>query len=432
VETYGVRLLVALAVTAIGCHRAPTPDVAGAALVTATSSSARASTRAEPASTANRDSAESPAAAASSQPFGADQPDAAVLTPDMPVAAPAASPAAAPTCPAWLSRGDAPRVRLEKLATSGDACAKSALARVLLAGWPEVDDFRRALRLASEAQDARVLGGECQLFALARDFLRRARCYEANSDHRSTSLEYVSGRVFPRDLSRARQELERDESKDCGYTSLLAIIDAEQATPTQRVYDFCQDAACTTLDLNACGSDENFRHRLTSARIRLKVREALDVPGRAALDHLLRDFARYADADSSQAYYRFIDGTVRNAVALNAEAGQAQRFDAALQTAAIAHSLSAVTAAEIKASRAELAQLDRGALAENTSMRADGTAAFHREYRAAAAAYQLFESSWVAFVARVLGGGADSERAARGLAIKNRIELLKKSSNFFD
>ena len=65
-------------------------------------------------------------------------------------------------------------------------------------------------------------------------------------------------------------------------------------------------------------------------------------------------------------------------------------------------------------------------------MHAEDTAAFHREYRAAAAAYQLFESSWVAFAARVLGGGPDSERAARGLAIKNRIELLKKSSNFFD
>ena len=310
----------------------------------------------------------------------------------------------------------------------GDACGKGALARLLVSGPPRLADFRRALRLASEAEDAGVRVGVCQLYQLAHDFRRLTRCYELTGDHRALSVEYVTGRALSRDLSRARRELERDESKDCGYASVVAMIDDEERAPTARVYDFCRDLACTTLDLNGCASDANFRYRWKSAVLRQRVIDVLDAPGRAAFARLEHDLMSFVDADSSQAYYRFIDGTIRNAMALGVTAEQEERFDATLEQLVLRRSIAPCSASELTALRAELVSLDRSALSESTSMNAVNTSSFHREYRLAAAAYQRFESSWVLFAARLLGGGVETERAARGAVIRNRIELLKKWS----
>jgi hypothetical protein len=298
---------------------------------------------------------------------------------------------------------------------------------LLVSGAPRVADFRRALRLASEAEDAGVTAGVCQLFQLAHDFPRLARCYELTSDHRSLSVEYITGRALARDLRRARQELERDESKDGGYAAVVDVIDAEERAPTTRAYDFCRDLACTTLDLNGCGSDANFRQRWRSAVLRQRVLDVLDANGRAAFARLERDFTSFADADASQAYYRFIDGTIRNAMALGVTASQEERFDTTLEQLVIRRSLAPCTAPELDALRAELTALDRNALSESTSIRAERTNRFHREYQLAAAAYRRFESSWVAFALLVLDGHPETERAARGAAIRSRIELLKKT-----
>jgi hypothetical protein len=357
--------------------------------------------------------------------------DAPILTPDVSLA-PAPTAATATVCPTWVDSADTARSRIERLAARGDACGKAALARRLVDEAPRVANFRRALRLTSEAEDAGARVGLCPLYQLAHDFRRLARCYELIGDHRALSLEYVTGRTLSRDLERARRELERDESKDCGYTAIVAMLEAEGQTPTSRVYDFCRDLACTTLDLNGCGSDANFRYRWTSAVLRQRVIDVLDAPGRAAFARVERDFMDFVDADSFQAYYRFIGGTVRNEVALSVTADQEARFDATLEQLVVRRSIAPHTAAELSVLRAELAALDRDALRETISMNAVDTNAFHLKYRLAAAAYQRFESAWVQLATRVLGDSAETEHAARALVLRSRIELLKESSNFLN
>ena len=412
-------LIAALLSATSGCQRKHAP---GFALGSVGPAQASAPPRVTSASTSSLASRAPPPAS----PPEIQDPDTPLLTPDVP-AAPAVTTTTEATCPAWLAHAAGPR--LEQLVAGGDVCSKAALARVLLSGAPRIASFRRALRLASEAEDAGVTVGACQLYQLAHDFRRLTRCYELTGDHRALSVEYVTGRTLSRDLGRARRELERDESKDCGYAAVVAMIDAEERAPTPRIYDFCRDLACTTLDLNACGSDANFRYRWKSAVLRQRVIDVLDAPGRAAFAPLERDFMSFVDADSSQAYYRFIDGTIRNAVALGVTADQEERFDATLEQLVLRRSLAPHTASDLTALRSELADLNRSALNESTSMNAASTSSFHREYRLAAAAYQRFESSWVLFAARVLGSSAETERAARGVVIGSRIELLKKSSS---
>jgi hypothetical protein len=327
-------------------------------------------------------------------------------------------------CPPELARRDTPREKLERLASSGDPCGKAALASKLMQGRPPRDAFRQALRLAIEAQDAGVTVWECFLFDFADDASRLVTCAERTGNLLLSSLLHVSGHGVRRDLDRATEILEKDESRACGYSQVKAIIEAERARPTRQRYVFCRDGACTTLEWDQCQKERLLRYDWKSSGLRAKLAEAAS-SRKLEFEGLLDEFDEFVEHDSSQVYWG-VDGLLASSRASSQELELRRRFDALLERVLVARELSDATEAEIKSMQKRVHDLDRLFLKRKPTSDPRAAERYVTEYFSAQKAYQKLEQRFVRFATAVLE--KDRGRAARAALLRMRGETLELAS----
>lgn len=327
-------------------------------------------------------------------------------------------------CPLELAKADTSRERLERLAKSGDPCAKSALVSKLLAGRPSHDAFRRALRLAIEAQSAGATVRECFLFDFAGEGAWLGLCAARTGQNLLSSLLHVSGYGVPRDLELAATLLEKDESRACSYDQIKAIIAAERAHPTERRYAFCREAACTSLEWHECYKERNYRYEWKSSELRAKLAEAAS-PQKKEFERLLALFDGLVQHDSMHVYWG-ADGPFSNARALGQELVLRQRFDALLEKLLVEKKLPDADDAAIAALQKQLHELDRLFLKRKPSSEHRAAERYVVEYFSAQKAYQTLEQGFVPFATSVLG--QDRGLAARAALLRLRVETLEAAS----
>lgn len=324
-------------------------------------------------------------------------------------------------CSLELTKADIPRQKLERRASSGDPCAKSALVSKLLSGRPSEGDFRRALRFAIEAQDAGADVRECFLFDFAHDGPRLATCAERGGNALLLSLLIVSGFGVPRDLDRARELVERDEFRACGHDQVKAIIEAERAHPTAKRYAYCRDGACTSLEWQGCYAERKHRYEWMSSALRAKLTQAAG-PHRKDYERLLALFGDFVEQDSKHVYLGS-DSLFSNAKARNQELALKRRFDALLERVLVEKKLPEASDAEIASLQRRLHDLDGLALKRTSPSDPPVAHRYAVAYLSADKAYQMLEQSFVGFCTITLG--TDRAVAARAALLRLRAETLE-------
>jgi hypothetical protein len=366
-----------------------------------------------------------PALASDGEAFYIDVP---TLTPDAPPEVADGGGAAIVECPESISNRT-PIATLERLARAGNACGKAALAMRLLEERPPADAFRRALRLAIEAQDAGAPVWECFLFDFARDDARFATCVQRQHEsvlgrNRVLALLYVSGAGVPRDLDKAQAIVEKEASQDLGSGRIQGIIDDERRQPTNKRYVFCRDGAGTTVDYVSCEDERTARANWKSSALRGRLAEAAG-PHRAVLERLSKAFRAFEKENAMQVYWH-IDGTLRGSVSANSTHDWNQRFDALLEQVLIRRSLPSASDGDLESLRKRIDALDRQISSEKPRSGEFEASSFITAYRSAQRKYLALEKSFVAFAVLVLG--PEQERSARTALRALRADTLAQWS----
>jgi hypothetical protein len=182
-----------------------------------------------------------------------------------------------------------------------------------------------------KADDAHDRGVDCQRFldgaGTKRDLSRARACIERQlkgSDCAGSSVDLydaelavmrIDGIGGKQDIPAARAQLSKCFD-DVTKSSVLGHADVKERDPSTPAMDFCKDSGGTTLTWNSCQARAR-NNETTRAQLQAKsVAEGLDVDQKKLFVAATKAYAAYVEAMSSYAYQVYIDGTIRNAMAL--------------------------------------------------------------------------------------------------------------------
>ncbi len=239
-----------------------------------------------------------------------------------------------------------------------------------------------------------------------------ARCLaRANRWHEIIPF-YLNGWGVPRDVVRARVILERTSSPDPDLTEqrLAQAVDTAQAeaSPPFRSWDWCKDIAATTLDVNHCLAVDRLVADWQASLARDHLFAELD-PAVAPLWDALDDaLVAWVSAESDLAYYRNIDGTLRDAAAMAAAQQCESLHDALLQQLVRHRKLPPTRDAEVARLAAAVRALDAALAPRDKGIQFDPQR-YVAYRRARDSAWTRYQKAWIALAAAVAPDVTPSE-----------------------
>jgi hypothetical protein len=271
-------------------------------------------------------------------------------------------------------------------------------------------------------------------------------------------LQFIDGVTAKRDLPRARACLERQlAGSDCGGSSLdldgaaLALMrvdgvggkqdifgarallatcfddvtrsavlehaDAKERDPKAPPMDFCKDIGGTTLTMNSCAARARANEEARGQLRAKAVAAGLDDAQKGLFAAATKAYAAYVEAMIRYAYQVYVEGTIRNAVAL--ERG---RELYARRTTALA-AFESYTAPETSAAQAALAtKASAAALARVTAANEDEKKDLADTQRA----WTVYRDAEVAFYVSVFGPTQGTDRVKSAMIVRLEKELAKE------
>ncbi|MGO8998115.1 MAG: lysozyme inhibitor LprI family protein [Polyangiaceae bacterium] len=217
----------------------------------------------------------------------------------------------------------------------------------------------------------------------------------------------IDGVAGERDIQAARA-LFAGCLEDGTVTGVLAHADAKEADPNTPPMDFCKDNGGTTLTTNDCMRRASTLEAIKSDLAAKAVARSLD--GDEAAQRLLvastTAYEAYVTARDEYVYEANIEGTIRNAVAMNSEIELHQ---------ARAKDLSAFGAFVAAASSGPEVTRAEHALAEALAAAKPDTPAEADKFKRAQAAWVQYRDADVAFYVRVFGAKQGEARVRQAM-----------------
>lgn len=312
----------------------------------------------------------------------------------------------------------------ELLGKGGSGCARAILAERLLEQAHFAEEFREAARLLVAGHDQGALTGQCDAFELgigmSQDLRRAAQCYLRLGLWLPLAVLHAGGIGVPRDpsLARAMYEFVTKDYKDCTSERVEGLIGR---APPAEGYQWCRDAACTTLDRNTCQVSENLRERWLAAERREAVTARFDEPKKRQLGALMLALDGYAEADSRCVYQQYIGGTMRNGMALQRQADIRQSFEQMLLDV-VGQRIAKSATTDLGSAQRELAaglQLQLNADLLDPAEKRDLVALCRR----ASAAFDKYRAAWFAFNKHL--SSSSSARDLETVLVRERTKLLR-------
>jgi hypothetical protein len=196
-----------------------------------------------------------------------------------------------------------------------------------------------ASRLLVAADDAHDPGESCHLFlygvGVARDVARARACLERevtrlgvaqgcrggdSGDVAQAQLAYlrIDGVGGPQDLAGARALFDKCFVDVTKSAVLDHAADKERDRATKAV-DFCGEVGGTMMTANMCAADAQRRASIKAFLLEKRIAARLDASARPLLAAARTAYDAYVDAEGAFAYQVYVEGSLRNAIAMNRE-----------------------------------------------------------------------------------------------------------------
>jgi uncharacterized protein YecT (DUF1311 family) len=171
----------------------------------------------------------------------------------------------------------------------------------------------------------------------AQDFKRAFACEmrapDENKNWSILAVMYLNGDGTEKNVKKARAAFKHLESHDASSAALEDALGRREANPKfdfPRI-DFCKEIAQTTLDGNYC---DGIQQRLANVAAKGALKTAgadLDKTAGKRFGELKRAFEAFRKADGSRLYEAYVDGTIRDSIAIDQENFVQHNFLAAVE-----------------------------------------------------------------------------------------------------